>query len=193
MADRRPLFVYDFNSPYAYLAATRVHAVLGDVRWQPVGFAFILRAQDRLPWSFDEAQRRAGVAECERRAHAYGLAPMRWPRGWPIASYGLGALRAALVADAEGLLTPFSRAAFERNFVHGLGLTRPEDIRAVAADVGLDPEMVMREMISDTIKQRLTTATEEAIAAGVPGVPTVIVDGRCFWGDDQLEAAAAAR
>jgi 2-hydroxychromene-2-carboxylate isomerase len=41
-------------------------------------------------------------------------------------------------------------------------------------------------------KQRLQAVTDEAIADGVPGVPTVTVDGRHFWGDDQLEAAAVA-
>lgn len=33
--------------------------------------------------------------------------------------------------------------------------------------------------------------TDPALAAGVIGVPTVLVDGDPFWGDDQLDAAAA--
>ena len=115
----RPVFLYDFNSPYAYLAAARVDQVLpATPRWQPIAFAFILRAHDRSPWSFDERQRRLGVAECERRAEAYGLPPMRWPPGWPIESYGLTSLRAAIIAENHGLLREFSRAAFARHFVH---------------------------------------------------------------------------
>ena len=186
------MFLYDFNSPYAYLAATRVDEVLDDVQWQPIAFAFILRAHDRRPWSFDDAQLSVGIAECERRAQTYGLPPMRWPSGWPVASYGLTALRAAVVADAEGLLRPFSRAAFARNFVHGVGLTELDDVLAVAAEVGLEPETVRRGIAEEATKQSLTDATEAAIAAGVVGVPTVLASGRCFWGDDQLEVAAAA-
>jgi 2-hydroxychromene-2-carboxylate isomerase len=39
------------------------------------------------------------------------------------------------------------------------------------------------------IKARLRTYTDEAIARGVP---TVAVGGALFWGDDLLDAAAAA-
>jgi 2-hydroxychromene-2-carboxylate isomerase len=68
------VFLYDFNSPYAYLAAARVDGVMPrPVRWEPIAFAFILRAHDRRPWSFDEPTLTAGVAECEQRARDYGL------------------------------------------------------------------------------------------------------------------------
>jgi 2-hydroxychromene-2-carboxylate isomerase len=41
------------------------------------------------------------------------------------------------------------------------------------------------------IKSSLRQATDDAFAAGVTGVPTVAVNRRLFWGDDQLETAAA--
>jgi 2-hydroxychromene-2-carboxylate isomerase len=192
-ADGQPVFLYDFNSPYAYLAATRVDDVLPvEPRWQPIAFAFVLRARRRNPWSFAERERRIGVAECERRAELYGLPAMRWPPGWPIESYGLTCLRAALVAENEGLLREFSRAAFARSFVHGLGLRELEDVLAVADEVGLEQETVAHGVTATDIKNRLTEATEAAIAAGVAGVPTVLASGQSFWGDDHLEAAAAA-
>src|SRR6476661_2507563 len=96
-----PVFRYDFNSPYAYLAASRVDDVLGPgVVWQPIAFAFVLAAQQRTPWSFDrEGERAAGMAECERRAEEYGLPSLTWPAGWPRESYSLAPPRVALVAQ----------------------------------------------------------------------------------------------
>ena len=83
-AQARPVSLYDFNSPYAYLAAARVDEVLVvRPRWQPVAFASMLRAHRREPWSFDERVRVHGIAECEQRATLYGLPPMRWPTDWP--------------------------------------------------------------------------------------------------------------
>lgn len=188
-----PVFLYDFNSPYAYLAASRVDAVLPvRPRWQPVALAFLLRAHDRRPWSMRDDERPAGVAECERRARAYGLPPMRWPPGWPVESYGLTSLRAALVAEEHGLLRPFSQAAFARSFVDGLGIRELSDVLAVAESVGLDPEAVEVGVSDGAIKERLARATADGLDAGVVGVPTVIVDGTCFWGDDQLPAASSA-
>jgi 2-hydroxychromene-2-carboxylate isomerase len=188
-----PAFLYDFNSPYAYLAAARVDEVLPvRPRWQPVAFAFMLRAHRREPWSFDEHERELGIAECERRAKLYGLPTMRWPPGWPVQSYGLISLRAAIVADDHGLLREFSRAAFARNFVEGLGLKHLDDVGAVADRVGLDPRALRHEVVSQEVKDRLAAATEAAIAAGAVGVPTVCAVGQVFWGDDQLDTAAAA-
>lgn len=130
----RPVFLYDFNSPYAYLAATRVDDVLPVTpRWQPIAFAFLLRAHNRSPWSFDDRERRFGITECERCADAYGLSSMRWPPGWSIKSYGLTSLRAAIVVSNHGWLREFTHAAFARNFVHGVGLKGLDRPDATAA------------------------------------------------------------
>ena len=188
-----PRFLYDFNSPYAYLASSRVDRVLPVTpEWHPIAFAFVLRALARDPWSVDPVQRVAGVAECERRAREYDLPPMRWPPGWPVQSYSLLPLRAALVAEEEGRLREFSRAAFARNFVEGEGLRRPQDVVAVAAVARLDGDAVLRRAGSDGVKRRLQEATEAAIALGVYGVPTVELGDQLFCGDDRLAAAAAA-
>ena len=190
MSDVEPVFRLDFNSPYAYLAASRIDGVLAAARWQPIAFAFLLRAQGRMPWSFDEAERPLGIAECERRAAEYGLPPMAWPEGWPAGSYTLEPLRAALVAEEHGLLHEYAIAAFARNFVTGTGLLGDAALE-VAEEVGLDRAAVAAAMEGDA-KERLRAATDEAIAAGVPGVPTVTVGEEHFWGDDRLEDAAAA-
>jgi 2-hydroxychromene-2-carboxylate isomerase len=152
----------------------------------------MLRAQRREPWSFDEHERELGIAECGRRAHAYGLPAIRWPPGWPVQSYGLISLRAAVVASDHGLLREFSRAAFARHFVTGHGLKSLEDVCAVADEVGLDSDLVGTGVSSKEIKDRLASATDAAIAGGAFGVPSVLMAGQSFWGDDQLEAAAAA-
>jgi 2-hydroxychromene-2-carboxylate isomerase len=184
-------FYYDFNSPYAYLAAHRVDRLLGPgVRWQPIAFAFVLRATGRTPWSFTDA-RPAGMRECEERAQRYGLPPIVWPPEWPVGSYTLSSLRAALVAEEHGRLREFSLAAFAENFVHGRGVREPDALEHAAEVAGVDPAAVREGIARPDIKDRLREATEAALAAGVVGVPTAIVDGEPFWGDDRLEAAAA--
>lgn len=189
----QPVFLYDFNSPYAYLAASRVDDVLGGrgrvPRWQPIAFAFLLIARERTPWSFGE-QRNEGVAECERRAREYGLPPMTWPEGWPRDSYTLDPLRAAIFADSHGLLREYSGAAFARNFASGRGLLGDAAVE-IAVELGLD-EGETRAAMAGPAKARLREATDAAIAAGAYGVPTVQVGDELFWGDDELEAAADA-
>ncbi|UUY06355.1 DsbA family protein [Svornostia abyssi] len=46
--------------------------------------------------------------------------------------------------------------------------------------------------ISDPARRdEVRAATDEAVALGVTGVPTVAVSGQLFWGDDRLEDVAA--
>ena len=63
---------------------------------------------------------------------------------------------------------------------------------AVAEEIGLSPDAVMHGVTATHIKNELTEATQAAITAGAVGVPTVLVSGQSFWGDDQLTTAAAA-
>ena len=189
MARVQPVFRYDFNSPYAYLAAQRVDDLVPGVRWQPIAFAFLLVAQERIPWSFDtKGERAPGIAEVERRVEERGLPPLVLPEGWPRGSYTIEPLRVALVAEEHGLLREYSLAAFARNFVAGTGLQGDAPLE-VADEVGLDRAAV--EAGLPAAKERLKTVTQEAIDAGVPGVPTVTSSTGHHWGDDQLEAAAA--
>jgi 2-hydroxychromene-2-carboxylate isomerase len=187
----RATFRFDTNSPYAYLAAARVDELLGpDVDWQPIAFAFLLRAQDRRPWSFDEPTRSDGKDICERRALAYGLPPLVWPPGWPIDSYGLEPLRALTAARAHGRVRDLALLLFARNFVIGDGLQGPGTVRDCWVQAGLDGAGYDAELAA--AKQPLIDVTQAAIDEGVPGVPTVTIDGFHFWGDDRLPAAAAA-
>jgi 2-hydroxychromene-2-carboxylate isomerase len=187
-----PRFLYDFNSPYAYLASARVENVLGPgVRWEPISFAFVLRAIGKRPWSFTE-RREPGMRECEQRAQEYGLPPLRWSEGWPVETYSLLPLRAAYVAEEHGRLREFSHAAFAAFFAERAPLNDLDTVVRVGAQAGVPEDAVREGVERDEVKQRLTAATDAALAAGVTGVPTVLVGEQVFWGDDRLEDAAAA-
>jgi 2-hydroxychromene-2-carboxylate isomerase len=187
-----PVFYYDFNSPFAYIAAHRVDDVLPvRPRWQPIAFAFLLIAQGREPWSFDVEGRGPTMEDCKRRAGALGL-PLQWPDGWPRESYSLLPLRAAVLAEQAGLLREFSRAAFRQHFSHPEGVRELDGVLAAAATAGLDPEHVRAHIGDADVKAAVKDATDAAIDLGVFGVPTVQVADELFWGDDKLEDAAAA-
>src|SRR6185436_11551323 len=60
-----------------------------------------------------------------------------------------------------------------------------ESVDAVANAVtkaGLEPEPILAEAQSAATKALLRKNTDEAVARGVFGVPTAIVDGELFWG-----------
>ena len=192
MSDR-PVFYYDFNSPYSWLAAERVNHVLPvPPVWQPVSFGHILQASGREPWSFHEPTRSEGMLEVERRAAERGLPAPRWIEGWPVGTYSLLPLRAAVFAQQAGRAVSFSLAAFRQFFAAGRTLAELDNVLIAAAASELHPRAVTKGVESKLVKDALRQATDEAIALGVPGVPTVAIGDELFWGDDKLEQAAAA-
>ena len=190
-ASQPPVFYYDTNSPYAYLAATRIGDLLPDAVWRPVALPIIFRAIGKTPWSLSD-ERPAGVAECERRAAERGLPPMTWPEGGPAETWSWTPLRAAIVADEHGRQREFVRECFRLHFVEGRSLAELENVLDAARAVGLDPAEVAERLGTESVKERLKAYTAEAIALGAVGVPTVVVDGELYWGDDRLDQAAAA-
>jgi 2-hydroxychromene-2-carboxylate isomerase len=189
----RPLFFYDLGSPYAYLAAERLNAVFAETpgeppEWRPILLGGLFKRFGRDSWARG-AGREQGMREVERRAAAYGLPPVSWPEPFPPNT--LQAMRAATYAKEIARAASFSLAAFRQAFVAGRDLTEPDNVLLAAAAAEMHPRAVLSAIERDSVKRELREATELAGDLGVRGVPSVVVAGRVFWGDDRLEEAAA--
>jgi 2-hydroxychromene-2-carboxylate isomerase len=192
----RASFYYDFSSPYSYLAAERISGLFAEAgveqpEWQPISFGHLLQATGRRPWSFEE-ERRAHFAEIQRRADERGLPKIVYPDGWPVESYSLNPLRAATYAKESGRVVSFSLACFRQVFAAGRVMSDVDNVLVAAAACELHPNAVLKGIETQSVKDKLRAATEEAIARGVEGIPTVAVSDQLFWGDDRLEDAVEA-
>jgi 2-hydroxychromene-2-carboxylate isomerase len=192
----RATFYYDFSSPYSYLAAERISGLFAESgaeqpEWQPISFGHILQSTGRRPWSFEE-DRSVDFDEIQRRADQRGLPEVVYPKGWPIENYSLNPIRAAIYAKESGRVVSFSLACFRQVFAGGRDMSDVDNVLIAAAACELHPSAVLKGIETRSVKERLRAATDEALALGVEGIPTVAVGDRLFWGDDRLEAAAAA-
>lgn len=194
MSGNAATFYYDLGSPYAYLAAERIHGVFEAAGapppvWRPVLLGGLFRRFDRGSWAQTSA-REEGMREVERRAQSYGLPPIRWPENWP-GSY-IFAMRVATFATEIGRGVSLPLAAFRQHFAAGRDLSDPDNVLIAAASAELHPRALTKAVERDSIKLALRAATDEAGDLGVSGVPAVVVGAEVFWGDDKLEDAAAA-
>jgi len=194
MAADRPTFYYDVGSPYAYLAAERVNGLFAEAgaeapEWQPVLLGGLFKRFGRGSWALTPG-REEGIRECERRASAYGLPPIRWPDPFP--GNMLAAMRAAAFAKELGKAVSFSLAAFRQAFAAGRDLSDPDNVAIAAAAAEIHPRALHAALDRETVKVRLREATDRAGDLGVRGVPTVVVEADVYWGDDRLDEAAAA-
>jgi 2-hydroxychromene-2-carboxylate isomerase len=192
----RATFYYDFNSPYSYLAAERISGLFAEgeleqPEWQPISFGHVLKQTGRRPWSFEE-ERSAHFAEIQRRADERGLPKVVYPEGWPIDNYSLNPIRAAIYAKESGRVVSFTLACFRQVFAAGRDMSDLDNVLLAAAACELHPNAVQKGIETKSVKDRLRAATDDAIARGLEGIPTVAVGDRLFWGDDRLEEAVAA-
>jgi 2-hydroxychromene-2-carboxylate isomerase len=184
-----PCFFFGVMSPYSWLAAERIGSLLPAADWKPVFAGGMFKASDRVSWGLTE-RRAAGMAECEARARRYGLGAIRWPEPWPTSDHI--AARAVLYAGARGRLRPMALELMRMAFREGRDLEASDAVAAAGRRVGLDPEDLARAVVGPELRAELRRVTDEALACGVIGVPTVSVGARLFWGDDRLEDAARA-
>ena len=176
-------FYLDFISPYAYLAFEELpRALMGltyGVRYKPVLFGAMLQHHGQLGPAEIAAKRDWTYRHVLWEAHARGIA-LDLPAKHPFNPLGL--LRLAVATDTQGEPNRYvCETLFRHCWVGG----------ADAADAGRLQELSQRlaparDVQSDAVKAHLRSHTEEAIAAGAFGVPTLVVDGKVFWGLDAL-------
>jgi 2-hydroxychromene-2-carboxylate isomerase len=192
----RATFYYDFNSPYSYLAAERISGLFAEAgveqpEWQPISFGHVLKTTGRRPWSLEE-DRRVNFAEIQRRAEERGLPEVVYPEGWPVDNYSLKPVRAAVYAQESGRVVSFSLACFRQVFAGGRDMSDMDNVLIAAAACELHPNAVQKGVETQSVKEKLRVATDEALALGLEGIPTVAVGDQLFWGDDRLEEAIEA-
>jgi 2-hydroxychromene-2-carboxylate isomerase len=187
------LFYFDSVSPYAFIAWTQVHAIAErhhrTVEAVPVLFAGLLDAHGTKGPAEIPAKRAYLFRDAYRKAHRLGLPELRLPPTHPFNP--LLALRVAtcgLPASADATARRrLIDALYDATWVRGTGVETPEAVSAAAQRAGLDGDTLVLAAQDPACKTRLRTATDEAVARGVFGVPSMVVDGEVFWGVDSLE------
>ena len=112
---------------------------------------------------------------------------MNFPSQYHPAKSVVAMRMACTLADDMPALTKFTQAAFESYFGRQENLDDPETLVAVANAVGLDGEAMQAAAQTDAVKALLRSNTEEVIARGGYGSPTIFVDKtRMYFGNDQL-------
>jgi 2-hydroxychromene-2-carboxylate isomerase len=184
-------FFYGLGSRYSYLASTQIAQLETDtgckVRWRPLYSADLFAARGCNPFEgqpvsgqYEWAYRRR---DAERWAAYYGV-PYREPE-----DVRFDPRRLALACTAAASLRavePFSRRLFQALFVDGTSPLDDEACAALAREIGLADDAFRAALGQPGTGARLTATVEEAAAAGVFGVPSFVVGGEVYFGNDRL-------
>jgi len=193
MASKTLEFWYEFASPYSYIAAERIERLAVQaggvaVSWRPFVIGPILRLRPHNPSPTQDAppaQKQYRRRDVERICAREGIV-LNWPTTYP--RNGLLAARVAQIAD-QPWRAAFSRAVYRANFVEDREISDPAVIAGILEEMRHDASQYLVEAQSPANKAALAAAVEEAIAKGIFGAPSFVIDGELFWGNDRLERA----
>lgn len=176
-------FYLDFVSPFAYLAFEQLPQVLQGlsytVHYQPVLLGALLRHHGQLGPAEIAAKRTWTYRQVLWLAQQ-GATPLDLPAAHPFNPLPL--LRLAMACDANGQPNRWVCESVLRHVWIG-GADALDAQRLDALTRSLAPT---RAPEHDSVKAQLRAAGEQAIAAGVFGVPAFVVDDQLFWGLDSL-------
>ena len=189
------LHVYwDFSSPFAYLGATQVAALArrtgANVVWHPILLGGLFRSlgtPDVPLAGFSPAKQRYIGKDIDRWAAYWGV-PFRFPSKFPTLS--LRAMR-VYVALPEPLRAAYRDAVFRAYWADDRDISDDAVLASCIEDASAAQDALARAT-SDDVKAELRRETEQAAERGVFGVPTFVVEGELFWGQDRLELVEAA-
>jgi len=195
---RRLEFFFDCSSPWTYLAFTRVHDVIkrsgAVVEWKPILVGGVFNAVNQ-----DVYERRANPDPRKSKYYAKDLADWAHftgikigrPTVFPVNS--VKAMRGALIALDDGKLVPYATAVFQAYWGDLLDISQPDILGPVAASVGYEPASFLKRIEEPALKERLRANTDELIARGGFGSPTMFVDrDDMYFGNDRLPLLEAA-
>ena len=191
-------FFYDCSSPWTYFAFTRIQPLMQrlalPVRWRPIlvgggvnaGNQELYAAREAMFNSPDSPRMKYFIKDMQDWADLCGVRT-NMPPGHPISS--VKAMRGAFYAQEQGLLVPYSEAVFKTYWdSDSPDISSDAVLATVCARVGLDTDAFFAAITDQRYKDLLRQNTDELIARGGFGSPTIFINGDdMYFGNDRLE------
>ena len=182
-------FLFDYNSPYSYFASLQVEAVCEphgvEIHWEPIVLGGIFKEDQTTPAHMIDKRRDYMLQDLKNLSEVYGL-PYQARTAFlfnPIL-----AMRATLQVEQGKPRAAAVHSLYSGAFENDLDLGDAETVKKLLDDAGCDGAALVEGSQQQHVKDALKKNTDDAIAAGVFGAPTCILDdGRMFWGHDRLK------
>lgn len=193
-------FFFDLSSPWTYLAFINVDGVIArtgaEIVYRPILVGGVFNAVNQQIYSARENP------DNRKFAHSFKVLKdwaalagitLNFPNAHhPAKSVNAMRMACALEGDPTALRA-FAKAAFEGFMVRAENLDDPDVLEGFANAAGLDGAAIRAASVTDENKARLRANTEEVIARGGYGSPTMFVNGEdMYFGNDQLPLVEAA-
>ncbi|MCE8000830.1 MAG: 2-hydroxychromene-2-carboxylate isomerase [Rhodobiaceae bacterium] len=182
-------FFFDFVSPFSYLAMTQLPNLCArkdaTLEFKPIPVLSLMEKVGNRPTTIEcPARGRYAMADLARWANKYSVPFQLNPHFQTIDSQRL--LSGALAAQEFGQAQEYVQSVFDGFWVKGAAFADDQELADLLNEAGVSkvPEILDGIEKQESAKTKLL---EEAEAAGVFGVPSMVVEGELYFGNDRLE------
>jgi 2-hydroxychromene-2-carboxylate isomerase len=170
-------FWFDFSSGYAYFAALDIEPLANryghGIVWRPYLLGPAVKEQD-------------GAAGEWRRLAKSRRVKFVLPDKHPLSAEAATRAFYALEALGRDQAVVFAKAVFAAYFGGGLDPSNVSEVADLAERLGHDRDMILAALADPDLKSLVHARSTEALAKGVRGSPSFIVQGEPFFGWDRL-------
>jgi len=190
---------FDCSSPWTYLAFENIQPMAAElgvaIDWRPILVGGIFNSVNPSVYESRRtpvpAKARYMLKDLRDWARASGLKIKMPPSVFPVNSVKV--MRGCIALAPQGGMVPFARAAFEAYWGDDRDISQDAVIADVCAKAGVAAGPLFEAIAQPAIKDQLKANTDEVIARGGFGSPTIFVNGDdMYFGNDRLPLVRAA-
>ena len=190
MANKQVQFFFDVGSPASYLAWTQLPALCAaagaELVLRPMLLGGVFQATGNQSPVTVPAKGRYMQADLARFAGRYGV-PYQHNPHFPINTLVLMRGATGLQLRQPERVDAYLRCVFQAIWVDGVNMNDAAEVARVLVAGGFDPAQLLALANDEATKAALRATTEEAVARGVFGAPTMFVGDEMFFGQDRLD------
>ena len=191
-------FYFDCSSPWTYLAFHNVQPLaerLGaEIDWKPILVGGVFNTINPSVYEARKApvkaKARYHAKDLQDWARLAGVTIKMPPSVFPVNSVKV--MRACLVLKEQDKLVDFARHAFEMYWSEDQDISKDDVFAEICGRTELDPVALLAATQDQPIKDQLRANTDDLIARGGFGSPTLFVGDDMFFGNDRLVLVEAA-
>ena len=184
-------FFFDCSSPWTYLAFHNIQPLAKEfgveISWRPILVGGIFNTVNPSVYASREKPVPAKADYMKKDladwARSAGLAIKMPPTVFPDNS--VKAMRGCIYLGPQ--MVPFARAVFEAYWGHDKDISQDAVLTGICQGIGVDPAKFLAGIGAQPVKDQLKTNTDEVMARGGFGSPTIFLDRTdMYFGNDRL-------
>ena len=192
-------FFFDCSSPWTYLAFHNIPPLAAEfgeeIVWKPILVGGVFNAVNPSVYASREkpvpAKARYMLKDLNDWARLSGLAIKMPPSVFPVNS--VKAMRGCIWLLPQGKMVDFATKTFEAYWGRDEDISKDDVLTRICESAGVAPKSFFEAIARSDIKDMLRANTDELIARGGFGSPTIFVDGAdMYFGNDRAPLIRAA-